>query len=66
MYDFFYVKIFFFSVITFKAKIKYGDFRSEIVAKKAGYILGLNNQPVVNKGDALINIGYAKIEHNGL
>ena len=44
----------------------YGDFRSEIVAKKAGYILGLNNQPVVNKGDALINIGYAKTEHNGL
>lgn len=36
----------------------YGDFKSEIFAPKDGYIIGLNYSPVVNKGDALIHIGY--------
>ncbi|MDO5656116.1 MAG: succinylglutamate desuccinylase/aspartoacylase family protein [Flavobacteriaceae bacterium] len=35
----------------------YGDFKSDVIADKTGYILGLNNQAVVNKGDALVNLG---------
>ncbi|MXV37393.1 succinylglutamate desuccinylase [Flavobacteriaceae bacterium Ap0902] len=35
----------------------FGDFKSKVVSKEAGYIIGLNNQAVVNKGDALINLG---------
>lgn len=35
----------------------YGDFKSELVAQNAGYIVGLNNQAVVNKGDALVHLG---------
>lgn len=36
----------------------YGEFRSEHIAPKDGYIIGLNYMPVVNRGDALIHIGY--------
>lgn len=35
----------------------YGDFKTEIFADRNGYIIGLNNQAVVSKGDALINLG---------
>ena len=35
----------------------YGDFKTELLADRDGYIIGLNNQAVVNKGDALINLG---------
>lgn len=35
----------------------FGDFKSEVIADRTGYILGLNNQAVVNKGDALIHLG---------
>ena len=35
----------------------YGDFKSNVLADRDGYIIGLNNQAVVNKGDALINLG---------
>ncbi|MGI9525554.1 MAG: succinylglutamate desuccinylase/aspartoacylase family protein [Weeksellaceae bacterium] len=35
----------------------FGDFKSEVLATEAGYVIGLNNQAVVTKGDALINIG---------
>lgn len=37
----------------------YGDFRCEHLAPKEGYIIGLNYLPVVNKGDALIHIGFS-------
>ncbi len=35
----------------------YGPVSEKIVAHADGYIVGLNNQPVVNQGDALIHIG---------
>lgn len=35
----------------------YGDFKSEVRAKEDGYIICINNQAVVNKGDALVHLG---------
>ncbi|MBK9285524.1 MAG: succinylglutamate desuccinylase/aspartoacylase family protein [Sphingobacteriaceae bacterium] len=35
----------------------FGDIENKIVSPVDGYIFGLNNQPVVNEGDALIHIG---------
>ncbi len=35
----------------------FGDYESLIKSPANGYIIGLNNNPVVNQGDALINIG---------
>lgn len=35
----------------------FGDFKSEVIAEESGFIIGLNNQAVVSKGDALINLG---------
>lgn len=42
----------------------YGDFKSKLRAEKAGYILAINNQAVVNKGDALIHMGYSDEQLN--
>jgi uncharacterized protein len=35
----------------------FGSTEEKIVSKVNGYIVGINNQPVVNEGDALIHIG---------
>lgn len=35
----------------------YGEVEQPIVAPHTGHIVGINNQPVVNQGDALIHIG---------
>ena len=35
----------------------YGEHQEKLVAPHDGYIIGMNNQPVVNQGDALIHIG---------
>jgi len=35
----------------------YGEVEHNVVSHQTGYIVGLNNQPVVNQGDALIHIG---------
>lgn len=35
----------------------YGEHQENLVAPTDGYIIGMNNQPVVNQGDALIHIG---------
>lgn len=35
----------------------FGETEEKIVSPVKGYILGINNQPVVNEGDALIHIG---------
>jgi predicted deacylase len=39
----------------------FGDFRQPIRATTAGYVVGLNQNPVVHQGDALMHIG-VKIE----
>lgn len=36
----------------------FGNTEEKILAPAAGYIIGTNNQPVVNQGDALIHLGY--------
>ena len=35
----------------------FGEFKEEIKAPANGYVLGLNNMPVVNAGDALMHLG---------
>lgn len=38
----------------------YGEHQENLIAPTTGYIVGINNQPVVNQGDALIHIGVEK------
>lgn len=38
----------------------YGDFEKKVIARKAGYVIAVNNQPVVNRGDALMHVGQAE------
>jgi predicted deacylase len=35
----------------------FGEFKEEIKSPSTGYVVGLNNNPVVNAGDALLHIG---------
>jgi predicted deacylase len=35
----------------------FGEFKEQIKSPSAGYVVGLNNNPVVNAGDALLHIG---------
>ncbi|MEX0843689.1 MAG: succinylglutamate desuccinylase/aspartoacylase family protein [Balneolaceae bacterium] len=41
-------------------KDPYGDLNSRVLAPHNGMVIGLNNCPVVNKGDALIHFAYNK------
>ena len=41
-------------------KDPYGDLNSRVIAPHDGMVIGLNNCPVVNKGDALIHYAYNK------
>ncbi len=38
----------------------FGDIENKIISSVDGYIVGINNQPVVNEGDALIHLGIEK------
>ena len=40
----------------------FGDFYSQIKSPVSGHIVGVNNNPVVNQGDALIHIGLEEME----
>ena len=43
----------------------FGEFKEQVIAKETGYVIGLNNIPVVNAGDALFHIGmdnFCKLE----
>jgi len=35
----------------------YGDYETKIVSPLTGYVIGINNNPVVNRGDALLHMG---------
>ncbi|MGC3943444.1 MAG: succinylglutamate desuccinylase/aspartoacylase family protein [Chryseolinea sp.] len=35
----------------------FGEFKEQVVAPEKGYVIGLNNIPVINAGDALMHIG---------
>lgn len=41
-------------------KDPFGEFSKNLVAKISGYVIGLNHQPLVHQGDALIHIGVVK------
>lgn len=46
----------------------FGEFKVEIKSPSTGYVVGLNNHPVVNAGDALLHIGmdnHCKIDGSG-
>jgi uncharacterized protein len=46
----------------------FGEFNEEIKSQIMGYVVGLNNNPVVNAGDALMHIGmddHCKIDGSG-
>lgn len=36
----------------------YGEHQEKLIAPHDGYIVGINNQPVINQGDALMHIGF--------
>ncbi|MBL7856135.1 MAG: succinylglutamate desuccinylase/aspartoacylase family protein [Cyclobacteriaceae bacterium] len=47
----------------------FGEFKEQVKATETGYVLGLNNIPVINAGDALMHIGLdnvCKIDSEGL
>ena len=35
----------------------FGEFKEQIKSPVTGYVVGLNNNPVVNAGDALMHLG---------
>jgi predicted deacylase len=35
----------------------FGEFKETLKAPSKGYVVGLNNNPVVNAGDAIIHVG---------
>lgn len=43
----------------------FGEFKEEVIAHEKGYVIGLNNIPVINAGDALMHLGmdnFCKLE----
>jgi len=38
----------------------FGNIEDKIYSPEAGYLVGINNQPVVNQGDALIHLGFTE------
>ena len=45
----------------------FGEFKEEVKATQTGYVIGLNNCPVINAGDALIHLGmdhFCRIDNN--
>lgn len=46
----------------------FGEFKEEVNSPTTGYVIGLNNNPVVNAGDALLHIGvdnFCKLDGGG-
>jgi hypothetical protein len=44
----------------------FGEFKEQVIARETGYVIGLNNIPVVNAGDALMHLGmdnFCKLEN---
>jgi predicted deacylase len=35
----------------------FGEFKQKVLATTTAYIIGLNNSPVINAGDALVHLG---------
>jgi uncharacterized protein len=39
----------------------FGEFKEQVKANETGYVIGLNNSPVINAGDALMHLGMDNI-----
>lgn len=47
----------------------FGEFKEEVKASQTGYVIGLNNRPVINAGDALVHLGmdtFCRLDNNRL
>jgi predicted deacylase len=47
----------------------FGEFKEKVKASKTGYVIGLNNSPVINAGDALMHLGmdnFCRLDNNRL
>lgn len=45
----------------------FGEFQEKVMASETGYVIGLNNIPVINAGDALMHVGmdnFCRLENN--
>lgn len=45
----------------------FGEFKEEVKAPQTGYVIGLNNRPVIHAGDALIHLGmdnFCRLDNN--
>jgi uncharacterized protein len=42
----------------------FGEFKQDLKAPISGYVIGLNHQPLVHQGDALLHIGVVKNNRN--
>lgn len=45
----------------------FGEFKEEVKATQTGYVIGLNNRPVINAGDALMHLGmdnFCRLDNN--
>lgn len=46
----------------------FGEFKEQVIAAETGYVIGLNNIPVINAGDALMHLGMdnlCKLDNSG-
>lgn len=46
----------------------FGEFKQQVIAGETGYVIGLNNIPVINAGDALMHLGMdnvCKLDNSG-
>lgn len=45
----------------------FGEFKEEVMSSKTGFVIGLNNGPVINAGDALVHLGmdnFCRLDNN--
>jgi predicted deacylase len=42
----------------------FGEFKTSLKTRNSGYVIGLNHQPLIHQGDALMHIGVAKKSDN--
>ena len=47
----------------------FGEFKEEVKSTQTGYIIGINNGPVINAGDALLHLGmenFCRLDNGGM
>jgi predicted deacylase len=46
----------------------FGEFKEEVKSTQTGYVIGINNGPVINAGDALMHLGmdnFCRLDNGG-